>query len=578
MISKVAGIALGLVLAGSSVFAQSLADAKRAIDAEKYQKAKSMLKNLTVTQPTNDENFFYLGWVYLIQDYTDSAKTSFMNGIAKNPKSAINYAGLGVVSHLTNDAAGKTFNFGKVAELTGKKDSKPWLYMGQGLLMPLPGNKVANTADVEAARVALEKAKVANPKDVDVLIQLGHAYTAQKNTGEAYKNYNEALAIDPKSPAANVAQGIQWKNAHSFDSAIEQFKKAIEFDPNYGPAYREWAETELLSSFENKATASVMIQDGVVNYSKYLSLTDESEENLMRYADFLISAGRYPELQAVADKLSKSASANPRIYRYLAYAAFENKDYAKGMAAIRNFFSKAEPKRVIPRDYFYQGRLQLTAEKDTVGGLATLRKAADLDSTIAEPAYKEIIDINKARKDWLSTAKAYEGLIERMRNRAPIANYIYQGIYYYNSFNSKNPDSTLLVKADSAFSRGNQRLVAAGGKPNGDALIYRGRIANTKESNDPTALQGYAKQYYDKYIELYGAAINPATASRTEKIYVPEAYAYLARYALYHDKNEVEAEKFYTKAKEFDPNNAGADWFFNTYKKAPASTPKKPTK
>jgi predicted negative regulator of RcsB-dependent stress response len=59
MISKIAKATLGLVFIGSSsVFAQSLADAKKAIDAEQYQKAKSMLKNLTVTQADKDENFF----------------------------------------------------------------------------------------------------------------------------------------------------------------------------------------------------------------------------------------------------------------------------------------------------------------------------------------------------------------------------------------------------------------------------------------------------------------------------------------------------------------------------------------
>jgi hypothetical protein len=48
MISKISKIVLALTLVGSSVFAQSLADAKKAIDAEQFQKAKSMLKNLTV--------------------------------------------------------------------------------------------------------------------------------------------------------------------------------------------------------------------------------------------------------------------------------------------------------------------------------------------------------------------------------------------------------------------------------------------------------------------------------------------------------------------------------------------------
>src|SRR5260221_7458499 len=105
IINKIAGTALALVFAGSSVFAQSLADAKKAIDAEQYQKAKSMLKNLAVTQATKDENYFYLGLVYIEQEYLDSAKAVFNKGLSVNPKSALNYIGLGMLERLDKNAA-----------------------------------------------------------------------------------------------------------------------------------------------------------------------------------------------------------------------------------------------------------------------------------------------------------------------------------------------------------------------------------------------------------------------------------------------------------------------------------------
>jgi tetratricopeptide (TPR) repeat protein len=117
MISKISKIVLALTLVGSSVFAQSLADAKKAIDAEQFQKAKSMLKNLTVTQANKDENFFYLGWVYILQEYPDSAKAVFQKGIAVNPKSALNYAGLGAAAFLDKDRATATINFNHLLQM-----------------------------------------------------------------------------------------------------------------------------------------------------------------------------------------------------------------------------------------------------------------------------------------------------------------------------------------------------------------------------------------------------------------------------------------------------------------------------
>src|SRR5476651_2121145 len=148
MIKKVAMTVTALVFIGSSVFAQSLADAKKAIDAEQYQKAKSMLKGLTVTQPTSDENYFYLGWVYVKQEYTDSAKTAFNKGIAINPKSALNYAGLGAVARLDKDAAGATSNFNQAIALAGK-DTKVYLYVGKAYLLLVPPAKAVSTANAD---------------------------------------------------------------------------------------------------------------------------------------------------------------------------------------------------------------------------------------------------------------------------------------------------------------------------------------------------------------------------------------------------------------------------------------------
>src|ERR1700739_3577980 len=139
LINKVAISGLGLMFMGSSVFAQSLTDAKKAIDAEQFQKAKSMLKNLVTTESAKDENYFYLGWVYIKQDYPDSAKTVFQKGISVNPKSALNYVGLGVVAHLDKDQAGTSSNFAQAVALAGK-DTKPYVYMGKGYLLPVGGD------------------------------------------------------------------------------------------------------------------------------------------------------------------------------------------------------------------------------------------------------------------------------------------------------------------------------------------------------------------------------------------------------------------------------------------------------
>jgi tetratricopeptide (TPR) repeat protein len=569
MISKIANVALGLVFVGTAVFGQSLNDAKKAIDAEQYQKAKGMLKNLTVTQPKSDENLFYLGWVYLVQDYPDSAKATFAKGVALEPKSALNYVGLGAVALTANDNAGATSNFNQAISVAGKKDDQPYLYIGKAYLMDAKDGKFP-PAKANAAIDALTKAKTINAKDADVQVVLGNAYRSQLNSNAAYDAYTAALAIDPKSVTATVATGVLWRYANNYEDSEKQFQAAIAIDPNFGPAYRELAETQKDEAQANLKVASAKIKEAVENYKKFINLTDESVESLLRYADFLVNAGDYTTLQEVATKISKDANANARVYRYLAYSAYENKDYPSGLTAINNWFSKATPARIVPRDYQYLGRLEI-ATGDTVKGVQNLKKSADLDSTKATDTYKEIATLYVNKKDWLDAAKTYDELTTKVHGTL-LTEHFYEGFYYYFSFNSKNPDSTLLVKADSAMSYVNATVTKLGTKPIPEAYSTRARIADLKDSRDLSKMQGFAKPYYDKYIEIVSA--NVASATSTQKRGLAEAYAYSGNYALYHDKDDAKAGEFFTKAQELDPANAQAKFYFDN-KNAPAGAPKK---
>jgi tetratricopeptide (TPR) repeat protein len=356
MINKAALTISGLAMFSSSVFAQSLADAKKAIDAEQYQKAESMLKNLTQTQATKDENFFYLGWLYIKTNYPDSAKATFTKGVSVNPKSALNYAGLGAVDRLDKNTASAKSNLDKAVANIDKKDLEPYVYVGKAyLLEPDP--------DANSAIAVLQKGIAFNPKEKnpELFAALGDAYRSQLKNTNAYDNYTQALAINPKMVSAIVATGVIWKQANNFEDSEKEYRKALAIDPNYGPAYRELAETYLRwGNNTKKADAPAKYTQAVEFYKKYLDLTDRSVDSRMRYADFLVYAQDYKGLEQEANEIAKVASKNNlKVYRYLGYAAYENKNYQAGLDALNKFISQADQKRIIPLDYLYLGKLQL---------------------------------------------------------------------------------------------------------------------------------------------------------------------------------------------------------------------------
>lgn len=569
MISKIAVAGLGLVLGGSSVFAQSLADAKKAIDAEQYQKAKSMLKNLTATQADKDENFFYLGWVYLKQDYIDSAKLTFNKGLAVNPKSALNFDGLGAAAHMEKDGAGAASNFNQ-AVLAAGKSGTPYLYAGLAYLLPLNGGSVGANgpkiapADADAAIAVLSKGKVVAPKDAEILIALGDAYRSQLKSTDAYNAYSSALTLDPKSAAADVAEGVLWRFADNFDDSQKQFQAALAIDPNYGPAYREWAETDLRWAYSDAAQHDAKITEAVDNYKKYISLTDYSVESQMRYADFLIDAKDYPTLQKVAQDLTSAKSSNLRVYRYLGYAAFENKDYPAGLTAMNKWISEAGAARIIPRDYLYLGRLEIASKQDSLGVL-DLRKALSLDTSQVD-IVGEIASTLYGMKRYREAAEAYH-LFASKSPKAKLTDHFKEGFSYYEAYKGDviksqtektvKPDSTLLALSDSAFTYVERKLP----KPNAAITYYHANVKDFEEG-DRNNIKGLAKPFFELYIQLILA--KGGTPDDDTKSNLADAYVYLGNYFLYKEKDEAKALDNFNKAKDNAPTDPRVVYYFAT--------------
>ncbi len=556
MINKIATTFTGLAMIGSSVFAQSLADAKKALDAEQYQKAESMLKNLTQTQASNAENYFYLGWLYIKTDYPDSAKAIFNKGISVNAKSALNYAGLAAVDRLDKNTASAKSNFDKALAATDKKDNEPYVYIGKAYLLP-------PNPDANAAIQVLQRGIASNPKDKnpELYAALGDAYRSQLKNTDAYDNYTQALAINPKMVSAVVATGVIWKQANNYEDSEKEYRKAIAIDPNYGPAYRELAEMYLRwGRNSTQVVADQKYKQAEDFYKKYLDLTDRSLDSRMNYARFLVYAQDYKALEQETNEIAKAAPKNNLlVYRYLGYAAYENKNYPAGLEALNKFISQADPKRIIPLDYLYLGRLQAASGQDAEG-ITSLQKGLALDTTQVE-AYGEIAKSLYNQKKYAEAGDAYKVFVSKSK-QATLNDYLREGVSYYNAFKTQYystatpkpvADTMLLVKADTAFSYIQHHAAA----PQAAVALYQARAKDLKEPSRNTT-QGYAKPYYEQYIQLI---TSKGAVADADKAFLSEAYAYLGTYYEYKEKNEAKASENFTKALEVDPSNKQAKAF-----------------
>ena len=549
MMKKVFKAGLMLVLLGSSVFAQSLTDARKSIDAEQYQKAKSQLKSLISMQPTLGESYFFLGQVYLKTDYDDSAKVVFEEGVVKNPAFPLNYIGLGQVDlENGNETGAKTF-FDKAVSLSDKKDNRANLYIGRAYAS-------AKKPNYELAISFYQKVlTTTNPKGAEVFLAetnlyLGDAYRGQMKNSEAYSAYRTAFDLNNNLLRSKVELGVINKMSKAFQESVDEFNSVLAIDPNYGPAYRELAETYYLWARSDGRTYDAKIKQALDYYKKYLELTDMSLDSRMRYADFLILAKDYKTLEQEAQAMAQMDKANKRILRYLGYSAFENRNYEASIQAIKDFMSKVEPKRIIGRDYSYLGRAMIKLGQDEEG-FETVKKAVQIDSNLVS-GMSEIAKELYGLKKYDKAAAAYEIAVKNPQRN--LLDYYYLGSSYYFDFGAKKTaglpaDKELLVKADSAFSYLIQRSPTTHA-----AWQFRGRI--NRQLDDENESQGLAVPFYEKYVEIVTVTKPELAAKNTPGII--EAYTYLGQVAAKKDKDYDKAKIYFAKILELDPANAVA--------------------
>ncbi len=557
--NKVKFFSLVLFALGFSTFAQEIELSRKAIDAEQFENAKSILKAALKVKPDNGKIAFLLGNVYMKQSFQDSAKATFQKGLTLKESANFNYIGLGQLDLNNGNASAAQFNFDQSLKDIKKKDIEQFIYIGQAFTN-------AEKPDYKKAIFNIEKAKFVNPNDAQMLMALGDAYYADKNQNEAYKYYSNAFDADPTLIRSKLQLGVLLKETNStqgLEGAKKAFDGIVATNPNFGPAYRELSETYFRCGNLDKPKYKEYTSKSLGFYEKYMSLTDYSLASRFRHAEFLIIAKDYIALEKEANEMKLLDKVNPRILRYLGYASYENGKPDAAIKVLTDYTSNPTNK-VIGRDFLYLGLSQLkiatpvTAAPDIKPvindalfqtAIANLQKAVGLD----KPMANDLNDIGKKYFDiklYKYAAAIYEVAISNPNSK----NYLYDNFYlgyaiYFDNSAKKAPekvDVIALKKADKAFDN-----VCLASPTTQEAYIYRARV-NGLISGDLVAQAQMTKSYEDyiKVVTDKGAVELDKPANKTKFV---EAYQNLT---VYNKKDKVKAVSYLVKALAIEPTNA----------------------
>ena len=525
------------------VNAQEKEQAKKAIDAEQFEKAKTILKSLLQAKPSNGTASFLLGNVYMSQKELDSAKIYYQKGITGSDGAKLNYIGLGQLDLEAKNQTAAQSNFDIAIKDAKRKDATVPTYIARAYMN-------ISKPDYKNAITILERAKIDSPQNADLLLALGDAYYLENKQNEAYSSYRSAFQIDPTMLRAKMQLGVLLKGAKSYDLAINSFNEVIAINPNYGPVYRELAETYYKWGRNKPSKAAEYMQLAISNYDKYMSMTDYSLASRMRRADFLVLLKNWPELEKEANKMIELDKVNPRIYRYLAYSAFENGNVDVALKSLESFISNPNSK-VIAKDYIYLAEIKfkkaIAADGLTMdptlyaSGLVDLKKALELEPLATE----DLNDIGKklfSKKFYKEAAPIFELGTKNTEDKNYVDDNIYYGlsVLYGNSKKDVKADPIELKNADAALDK---VIVAAPSYQ--DAFLYKARI-NRLAENEEFIIKNY-ESYLAKLTE------KGELANATHKTKIVESYNNLA--ASYANKDKAKAIEYFNKTLAIDPTN-----------------------
>jgi tetratricopeptide (TPR) repeat protein len=476
----------------------------------------------------------------------DSAKIYFDKGVGAEDGGKLNYVGLGQIELDKGNAAAAQADFVQATKDVRKKDTEELVAVARAYLN-------SEKPDVKTALTYLNRAKAANPNDPQVLLALGDAYYKDKNQNNAYAAYRDAFMADNTLIRAKVQQGVLLKGAHAFSEAVKAFEGVVASNPNYGPVYRELAETYYLWGTSEPKKYTEYIQKALTYYEKYMSLTDYSLNSRMRHADFLILAKDYKALEAEADKMKQIDKVNPRIMRYLGYSAYENGNVDVAISSLDAFINNPGNK-IIARDYLYRGLAKLqkanNATTNTVDqalfdqGIADIRKSVEMEITMTS----DLSEVGKklfTQKMYNQAAAVFEIAMSNPDSTTYNDDSLYYAICVYtvnNRLDADKRDKASLQKANTGLD-----AIIAKYPTYQDAYFYKARILSALDDGP-----GMVKAYEDylKTLTANGAEELTKPANKNKLV---EAYNTLA--ANYATTDRAKAKEYFNKTLALDPTN-----------------------
>ncbi len=527
------------LLAGISLQAQTLQEALKKTENERFELARADFQNLVKANPTNVEYAFYYGNFFLTVGEKDAAIAEWKRAGSLNAEDKLGKIAAAKAIYFAGDTAVAGKMFCDLIKATKSKNALVFHRIGETYF-------TAPLKNLATAETYLRNAVKLDEKNIDALVLLGDILLAQSSGSatNATEQYNKALALNPKAANIIVRKAKIYQGVGNYDLANQEYQAAQAADPTYAPAYAANAELNVLFDRYNKA---------IELWKKYIELNDNVQARY-RYTSSMFEAKKYADVLPELDNLTAKGFENLYTKRMRTYALYETNTksdtaiYQAALVASNAFFATTTQDKIIALDYKYRGQILNKLGQDSLA-VAELEKGMSLDSKNAHEYLGSIAKIYYKAKNNDKAIEYYTKKQAVSPEKMDVNELFDLGRAYYFS---KTPNYVL---ADSNFAQ-LTRLA-----PNFlGGYFWRAR-ANFK-LEDPKNKLWLSKIHYEAFINKLKPEdlTNPA-----QKNNIMEASKYLGDYYVNSiEKNKEKAIENWNRVRTLDPNDKQAKAFFDS--------------
>lgn len=436
-----------LIITG--VKAQTMQEGIDHLHADRFKSAIAVFEKLLAVNPNNMEATYWLGQTYFDDDKNATARQLYEKALSTNGNAPLILVGLGhadLLDHKPADAR-QRFEAAILASRTKKGDDPSVLHaIGRANVDAKDGDLAYAIEKLEAAVLKDSKnpdAVVKDTRNTEIYLQLGNAYRKARpgeGGGLAYTNYKKALEVNPAFAVVNVRLSKLFETQKNWELVLQYLNEAIARDAKFAPAYYELFYYYFYRQQYPEAEAQLQ---------KYITCTDDQVANDYLYAQMCWGKKDFDCAITKASNVitALGSSTKPKVYKLLAYAYADKKDYANARKYVDMYFAREKPEGIIALDFKLKADIisQTGGSPDEIYN--TYIQGAEIDTVLTSKIdfLKKGTAYFKANKMRDMEAQMIQKIIE-LKPKPTINDYFDLTLAYYFSGNhSKSRDGAVIM-------------------------------------------------------------------------------------------------------------------------------------